>query len=68
MKIFQIDTNRFAIGNEGKEAAFVADITGRPGHGGKIVGVRGVKPLLDDRFAVVAKPVKALTEFFASKV
>ena len=67
MKIFQIDTNRFAIGNEGKKAAFVADVTGRAGHGGKIVGVRGVKPILDKRFAV-AKSNKALEQFFTSKV
>jgi hypothetical protein len=64
MKIFQISDKRFAIGNPGKKAAFVVDMTGRPGHGGKIVGVRGVKPVLDDRFTIVAKPTKALVDHF----
>lgn len=68
MKIFQIDTNRYAYGNENKEAAFVADVTGRPGHGGKIIGVRGVKPVCDSRFPIVAKPSKVLVDFFTSKV
>lgn len=50
IKIFAINSNTFAIGKPGKRALYVVR-----SERGKVRGVRGVRPLLDDRF----KPAKA---------
>lgn len=61
MSIFQIDSNKYAIGEKGKQAKYVVKATGRVGHGGKVVGVRGIRPLLDERFKIV-KVAKEIAE------
>ena len=45
MNIFAINKNTFAIGAAGKLAKYVVRTMGK-----KVVGVRGRRPLLDDRF------------------
>lgn len=67
MSIFEIKKDVYAIGNKGKSAAYVVRTSGRAGHGGKIVGVRGVKPVLDDRFPIV-KPAKAIVDALTAAV
>lgn len=55
MKIFAIDTNRFAIGKPGKLATFTVTKTGKAWR-----GVRGRRTVLDARFkAVAAKNIPA---------
>ncbi len=49
MKIFAIDTNRFATGTSGKLATYVVAKTKGRWH-----GVRGRRPMLDDRYKPVA--------------
>lgn len=49
MQIYQIDTNRFAIGSTNKLATYVVEKKGK-----NYVGVRGRRPLLTKgRFSVV---------------
>ena len=51
-KIFKISDKRYAIGEPGKRAKFVVDAANNNGHC-VVTGVRGVKPLLDERFKAV---------------
>lgn len=63
MSIFKINKNVFAIGKAGKRAAYVVALKR-----GKLVGVRGQRPVLDDRFNVTRanKAIRAaLTEAIA---
>lgn len=54
MKIFAISKNKFAIGKPGKRAQYVVS-----NYGGKVAGVRGVRPILDGRYKT-ATPSKAV--------
>jgi formylmethanofuran dehydrogenase subunit E len=45
MTIFAINKNTFAIGTAGKRAAYVVRKTGK-----KVHGVRGQRPVLNDRY------------------
>lgn len=63
MNIFQINKNVFAIGKAGKRANYVIAVKR-----GKTVGVRGQRPVLDERFKITKanKMVRtALTEAIA---
>lgn len=56
MQIFVVGKNRFAIGKNNKRANYVVQLKR-----GKYVGVRGQRPILNDRFKTV-KGNKALRE------
>jgi hypothetical protein len=55
MSIFEIKKNTFAIGTNGKRAAYVVTLSR-----GKARGVRGQRPLLDSRYKK-ANPGKVVT-------
>ncbi len=57
MNIWNLGNNKFAIGTKGKAAAYV--VTNRKG---KVVGVRGQRPVLDGRY----KTTKATKEITAA--
>lgn len=48
MKIFVVGKNRFAIGKNNQRAEYVVKLTR-----GKYVGVRGQRPILDERYKTV---------------
>jgi hypothetical protein len=62
MSIFQISNNRYAIGTFGKTAEYVVATT----KGGKTVGVRGRRPLLNKRYKKVTPTAAVKAAFKAA--